>query len=158
MRYLMILAIVVMATGCETLRRPEELAWQSMHVVDTLQTLKIVNDDCLYEKNPVTQLLIGKKPSTHGVIAWGIGAAGAHLLVSDALIARDMPRAYAVWQLVNIGTLGATIANNHAIGIRIGKPNKTACARRPPETAPAPAGPPPRIGDPVHPRRELPID
>jgi hypothetical protein len=116
-------------TGCETLRQPEEMAWQALHVADVGQTLKIPGSPCLREGHPITSLLIGRQPTKAGVLAWGAASAGVHLLISDQLAARGMDRAYAVWQFVSIGDSAASVGRNHGIGIRIGTRNvgRAAC-------------------------------
>lgn len=119
--------LLIALCGCETIRRPEELAWQAVHVADVLQTMTIPGDPCLVENDPLTRTLIGRKPSKAGVIAWGVGSAGVHLLVSNALRESGYDGAYRAWQFVSIGAAAYTVGNNHAIGIRIGKPNKVKC-------------------------------
>lgn len=124
---LLLAAVLLMAllgvTGCTALHRPEELAWQGMHVYDTLQTADIVGDPCYGEGHPMTKMIIGDKPTKDGVLAWGVGSALFHAGVSNLLLTRDHPTLYKVWQTVTILDTGASIGQGISIGVRVGAPN-----------------------------------
>jgi len=119
--------VALFACGCETLQRPEEAAWQSLHMVDMIQTADGMRDSCVRESHPMTRQIIGEKPTTTGIAAYGLAAAGVHLLISDQLLERGYTRAYAVWQVISIADSAYAVGQNYGIGIRIGKPNKTGC-------------------------------
>jgi hypothetical protein len=72
---LAVLIGMLLLSGCATFRdlspetRAEELTWQSLHAIDTAQTLSIAHDpDCYYEA--VSDPAIGKHPSPGLVLAW----------------------------------------------------------------------------------------
>lgn len=109
--------------GCTALRQPEELAWQGMHVYDTLQTADIVGDPCYAEGHPLTSRMIGRDPSKEAVAAWGVGSALFHAGVSNLLLTRDHPRLYKAWQAVTILDTGMAIRDGISIGVRVGAPN-----------------------------------
>lgn len=124
----LLLVAVLLATlfgvvGCTALKRPEELAWQGMHVYDSLQTLDIVDDPCYGEGHALTGAMIGKDPSKEAVAGWAIGSALFHAGVSNFLITRDHPTLYKVWQVVTIADTGASIGQGISVGVRVGAPN-----------------------------------
>lgn len=58
--------------------KTQEYIWQSVHVIDVIQTSQIAkNPHCLQESGPA-EPLIGKAPNEKGVYIWGIGSAVAH--------------------------------------------------------------------------------
>lgn len=60
----------------------EEWVWQSLHLIDTMQTIRIAQHPNQYEEyNPI----LGKHPSTGAVVAWGAGTAILHYVVADQL-------------------------------------------------------------------------
>ena len=102
-----------------------EATWQTLHAVDLLQTFSATRDHCYYESDPITSRLIGHDPSAGQVLAWGVGAAVLHSLVSDALRKRDSPKwVRAAWDITTISRTGYTIANNHQNGIRVDGANQ----------------------------------
>lgn len=131
MRASRVLPVVLVAclSGCSTLRQPEELTWQALRVVDVLQTMEFRVDPCVEEAHSITRRIIGKEPTKEAVIMNGIGGAAIHLGVSHFLRER-YPRSYALWQTVSIFDTGSAVYGNHAIGIRIGGPNRTRCGNR----------------------------
>lgn len=120
---LVIVLLVLLTTGCTSLRRPEELAWQGMHVYDSLQTLDIVDDPCYKEGHPITGALIGENPSRQTVEAWAIGGAAFHAGVSELLLRRDMHKTYRIWQAVTLLDTGLAIRDGISVGVRVGAPN-----------------------------------
>lgn len=125
-RAALVLAGLALA-GCSTLKRPEEIAWQSLHVIDMAQTADGMHDSCVREGNPLTRQIIGAKPSTGEIVAYGITASILHATVSDLLRERS-PTGYKIWQAVSIMDTGYAVGKNYSIGIRLGGPNKTGCA------------------------------
>lgn len=102
-----------------------ELAWQIGHIVDVAQTLEI-DGDCLAERDFLTKSILGEAPESGEVLAWGIAASALH-----AYAARSIERAHWIPKRVkrtlralDITVKVGTIANNHAIGIRIGTENE----------------------------------
>lgn len=125
MRALLIL-IALAFTGCASL--PElsktEIAWQSLHAIDAVQTYRASRDPCFEEGTALTEALIGDNPSAEAVVGWYVGTAFAHYAVSSWLEDRA-PRLHTLWQFVTIADVGYAVGNNHSIGIRIGSHNKT---------------------------------
>jgi len=124
----LLLAVVLLAAvfgvvGCTALRQPEELAWQSMHVYDSLQTMDIVNDPCYAEGHAITAKLIGRNPSRGDVVGWAVGSAVFHAGVSELLLKRGMRKTYKVWQAVTILDTGMSISDGISVGVRVGAPN-----------------------------------
>lgn len=124
----LLLLVVLLAAlfgvgGCTALRQPEELAWQGLHVYDTLQTAAIVGDPCYKEGHPITRKLIGEQPTEESVAAWGVGSALFHAGVSEVLLRRDMRKTYRLWQAVTIVDTGMAIHDGISIGVRVGAPN-----------------------------------
>jgi hypothetical protein len=124
----LILALTV-ATGCTALQRPEELAWQGLHVVDMAQTVDGMRDSCVQESNPLTRAMIGEHPSTGRIVGYGIASSAVHAGVSDLLLTNGWSKTYKVWQAVSIADTGISIGVTWANGVRLGAPNKTGCAQ-----------------------------
>lgn len=118
-----LVAVLISVSGCAALQRPEELAWQGMHVYDSLATMDIVDDACYAEGHPMTAKLIGDNPSKQAVAGWAVGSALFHVGVSNYLITRDHPRLYKLWQVVTIADTGASIGQGISVGVRVGAPN-----------------------------------
>jgi hypothetical protein len=104
-------------TSCAHLQ-PAEIAYQSLHVIDTLQTIQIARSTCYWENAPGTQQLIGKHPGTAGAIAWGIATALSHYGITRWMEASDAPGwAKVLWQAVTIGRTSYYVKNNYEQGI-----------------------------------------
>lgn len=121
------LLLPLLLSGCATLQQPAEIAWQSLHAVDMAQTVDGMRDSCVRESHPITRAIIGDKPSTGAIVAYGIGSAAFHAGVSHFLETRGLSRTYAVWQVVSIADTAAAIGKGWSIGIRLGGANKTGC-------------------------------
>ena len=89
-----------------------EATWQVLHLVDWGQTLDISAQPSRYhEINPI----LGKHPSRSTVNIYMASGALLHLGISHVL-----PQSYRpYWQYVTIGTSGACVVNNFAIGLSI---------------------------------------
>jgi hypothetical protein len=109
------------SSGCAALREPNEVAWQAMHVVDTLQTLQISRDSRYREAE--SAWLMGERPDETTVLAWSVGTALAHAGVTQLLLEYDYPKLAKVWQFVTLNALCHTVEHNASIGIRIGQSN-----------------------------------
>lgn len=119
------LAAALALTGCTTLggdamSRRAEIAWQSMHALDTLQTMHIANSGgCYREVNPVTSRIIGEHPSDAGVSAVMLGYAMLHKFATDQLNERGAPRwMIGTWHAVTLGFAVKTVTQNHQLGLR----------------------------------------
>lgn len=103
----------------------EEKAWQIMHGIDILQTQDIGQSKCFQEVGQVTSKLIGNKPNTAQVLAWGAGLSYGHAQVTNWLERSKTPK----WLKTTITTVDLAlkmniIADNYYIGVRIGSDNK----------------------------------
>jgi len=113
--------IALVLSGCATLREPDESAWQTMHVIDTIQTVHLVSDSRYKEVE--SAWLIGAHPSDETVLAWSMGTALAHAGITHLLVQNEHPRLAKIWQYVTLSALCSTVGQNAAIGISIGGPN-----------------------------------
>lgn len=127
MRLVTSLLAIAILSGCTALRQPEELAWQAIHTIDMAQTLDGSRDPCWHEANPITQRVIGRKPTTAGVIAYGIGTGALHALISSLLIDQGYERAYAYWQMASFANSSLAVGMNHGAGVRLAKRNEVSC-------------------------------
>lgn len=135
MRALLFLGLALLATGCVSIdsmsreTKAEEIAWQTLHAIDSAQTYKNVTTMCMRETGSA-QIFLGSQPNQFQVAAWAIGSAYAHGLITSWLSEHDSPKwLMRSWQAISIGVTLDTVAKNHAVGIRIGSPNvqKTVC-------------------------------
>jgi len=112
------LAFALLA-GCASMPpqdRAAELAYQSLHVVDTLQTLSIRHTPGTWETNP----MLGRSPSDGAVLAYMAGEAALHLIVSDQLARHDAPAwMRAAWHVTSVGMATNTVRSNAQLGLRV---------------------------------------
>ncbi len=105
--------------GCQSMSR-DEIAWQTLHVMDVAQTLNAASDPCYVESSWLTQQLIGDQPRHEEVLVWGIGTAIIHMLVSRTLEARDAPQwLQRAWSVTTISHTAYAVATNHSEGVRM---------------------------------------
>jgi hypothetical protein len=117
-KLLLIVAMAMVASGCESLDR-RELVWQGLHAVDVAQTLNAAGDPCYKETAWLTAKIIGEQPSDAEVLAWGVGTAVVHMLIANELERRDAPRwLQATWSIGTIVSTGYTVVDNHRNGVR----------------------------------------
>lgn len=97
-----------------------EFVWQSVHAMDTMQTMHIANSDgCYHEANPVTSRIIGQHPSDGEVAAVMLGYAMAHKVVTNQLHERNAPRwLIGTWHAITLGFAVKTVTENHRLGLR----------------------------------------
>jgi hypothetical protein len=125
-----LLILTIAMAGCQSMNefQRRELAWQSLHAVDIAQTMKAAHDPCYVEQAWLTQKLIGEQPSDGEVLAWGIGSAALHYVVSKTLEQTNAPAwIQKVWSYGSISYAGFTVADNYSNGIRLTKDNKYGC-------------------------------
>lgn len=110
---------------------PAEIGWQSLHAVDTYQTMQIArNPQCFEEADPLTRALIGEHPSEAQVAAVMVAYSIGHFYVSrwlddrteDAFERNSGARggwyvARAVWTVGGLLAKGAVVAHNNSIGL-----------------------------------------
>ena len=106
-------------TGCASMapaERASELSYQSLHLIDTLQTLDIRRHPWGMETNPV----LGRQPSDGAIIAYMAGEAVLHLIVSDQLARHDAPAwMRAAWHVTSVSMAGNTVRNNAQLGLTV---------------------------------------
>lgn len=110
------LLLCLTLSGCASTPR-EEIVYQSLHLIDSLQTVQIARSNCHWEDAPGTKQIIGEHPSTAGAIAWGVGAGLAHWGVSHWLEDHGPRWAYWLWEGVTIGRTSYYIKQNNDQGI-----------------------------------------
>lgn len=124
----LLLIAAVMLTGCVTL--PEvnstgEVVWQTLHAADVAQTIRgAVQDPCYAEGDPLTRRLIGSKPSTAGVMVWGLGLGALHYGVHRLLEDRAPAWVDTAFEAVSVAGQASIDYHNYSIGVRIGAPNR----------------------------------
>jgi hypothetical protein len=105
-------------SGCATMtpaERASEMAYQSLHAIDTLQTLDIRRAGKV-ETNPI----LGPAPSDRAVIGYMAAEAALHLIVSDQLARHDAPAwVRAAWHVTSVSMASNTISNNARIGLKV---------------------------------------
>ena len=132
MKTRLLISVMAMAcialSGCESLQsfnEGSEATFQAVHLVDTLQTIHgSASDPCYGEGDPVTRRLIGERPSSSEVAAWGVGYAMVHYGVTRLLTENGFDKTAAVWEVATIADTVTAIGHNYSIGIRLGAPNK----------------------------------
>lgn len=119
-----VVVLLFMLTGCAALGRTDEKVWQGLHVVDAIQTDRIVGNSCYQEGHALTRSIVGTEPTHARVAAWAIGGAVVHAGVTEALIDADLPRAATAWEWLSLADTGYSIEQGWKVGVRIGSPNK----------------------------------
>lgn len=120
-RWILLLAIsilIALSSGCASLSR-EEIALQTLHAADVMQTLQIAKNTCNYsESDPITKKIIGENPSESSVLAWGVGSALLfHYVSQRADEAEGWKRA--AWYGAMLLTRGQIILGNEKEGIHL---------------------------------------
>ena len=127
-------ACALALSGCASMG-PAEITWQSLHAIDTHQTLEIArNPDCFREADPLTRALVGSHPSEAEAAAVMVAYSLGHYAVSRWLDVRADAAPYgsrwkdarALWHVVGIVTKGAVVLHNNSIGL--GPVNRPECA------------------------------
>lgn len=111
---------ILLLTGCASFPQLDtskaEIAWQTIHVVDAMQTVSIATRQCYHEADPITRRIIGKHPNQLNVALWWAGTAFGHAFVSKKL-KDDHPKLYKFWQILTIGRSAYVVTQNHKIGL-----------------------------------------
>lgn len=119
-----LLLVLVLLNGCAVYQdmSPQEKAWQALHLVDSAQTMNIVNNDCYDEGAFLTRKIIGEQPEKERVIAWAVGSSLLHAAVSKELDSGNYPKWMGVtWQSITLIDTGYSVYNNHGNGLTTGK-------------------------------------
>ena len=113
------LATLICLCGCQSVSR-EEWVWQALHTIDVAQTLNAADDPCYVESAWLTQQIIGEQPSNGEVLAWGVGTAFIHMLISRTLESRDAPQwVQKAWSVTTIAHSAYAVNNNYREGVRM---------------------------------------
>lgn len=97
--------LVILLTGCGTLR-PEEIPWQALNIVDTVQALNM-DHSCQYEKNP----LLSAHPSDAEFAAWSLAfGVGYHYL--SKWVCENHPGGCIPFNVVSTVIKGAVVVHN----------------------------------------------
>jgi hypothetical protein len=118
------LALVAMLiSGCAEFQRlpaevkAEEVTWQSLHALDTAQSLSVARDpDCYFES--FSDPIIGRHPSEGLVLAWMAVAGTLHFLITDWLIEHNHTSLARTWEAISIGSTAYSITHNQHNGVR----------------------------------------
>lgn len=118
-----------MLAGCQSMPT-HEIAWQSLHAVDTYQTMNIArNPDCFREADPLTRAIVGEHPSTGEVAAVMVAYSLGHWYVSryldrkvDESSATDANRGTlyvlrAAWIVGGLFGKAVVVGRNNALGL-----------------------------------------
>lgn len=119
--HILLLALASSMAGCATLdeRGALELTWQSLHAIDTAQTIHIARaPSCFYEKNWLTSTIVGRHPDEADVAAVMLGYSMLHYFISQKLGELEDPRPLRVFQAVTLLQSGYNVVHNHSIGLR----------------------------------------
>lgn len=95
---------------------PAEWAWQTLNLVDVVQTLQIVDHpDQYHELNP----FLGQHPSRDRILLTGTAFAVVHYLVTDHLIKNSSSTAVNTWETASIALKLIVIGHNYSIGLAV---------------------------------------
>lgn len=120
----LILVLVLALSGCASWNREtiiEEATYQTLHVVDTAQTLNIRKQwergQNLCEVD--SSWAIGREPTPGRVIPYMAAEAVAHAGITNLMVTKRAPQwAIRTWQVVTIGVTVDEIGRNYYLGIR----------------------------------------
>lgn len=117
--------LLSITTGCASIP-PEEIAWQTAHLVDGLQTYHgPASDPCFVEGDPLTRSVIGESPSKSDVAGYFATTAALHYLASRWFEQTDLVSAK--WKHAVRGLDFAlkvyVVTDNHQEGIRVAGDN-----------------------------------
>ena len=89
-----------------------------MHAIDGAQTAQIQNTPGIIEEE--SAWAIGRKPSTHSVIAYFTGCEAAHLAVTDFMLEHHAPRwAVRTFEALTIVDAGQDVVSNAYLGLKV---------------------------------------
>ena len=122
-----ILLILILLTGCSTVRGNAELAWQTENFIDMGQTLNTAaRPDCYKETNSITALLIGNHPSKGAVVGISVAYSLGHLLISKAIEhkvhkidSKGWKYIEGFWHAIGLFTKTTTVVDNYNNGLRL---------------------------------------
>jgi hypothetical protein len=100
--------------GCASEAQLEESAWQSLHMIDALQTAAIHRHHGLYEAE--SAWAIGHEPSGKSVAAYFGSEAALHAITAHYLAPH--PLALRLFESVTIYDSGQCIVGNFELGLR----------------------------------------
>lgn len=109
--------LAALMTGCASLPREQmtyEVTYQALHVVDTIQTLRIRKTPGTFETN----LILGKRPTDAEVIAYMAAEAVAHAYITKAMADRGAPMwLQRAWHYASVTWNGRLVIYNHRRGL-----------------------------------------
>lgn len=112
------IALLLCCTGCATLPKAE-YAWQSVALVDTLQTVTVAQSpDCLYESDRYAARIYGSPhPGAARVIEVNSALAVIHAGVASFLSALGWTRALDLFEDASLLYSGTAVVHNTRMGI-----------------------------------------
>lgn len=128
-----LIALLGLLAGCQNLELDRnEIAWQTIHLVDVAQTLNASSDPCYIEDAWLTAEIIGEQPSEAEVLLWGVGTAILHVVIANVLEDRGAPQwLQKAWDYGTITYTGYAVKSNYNEGVRMFGANQdvTGCNR-----------------------------
>ena len=118
--------LLITLTGCVTPSRwntetkVTEAAYQTLNVVDTLQTMRVARHPDQWGESTSTWV-IGEHPSQSKVVAWGLIKAAGHSFVTNELVTENVPQPIIrAWQWITLLDITYAVNGNYRIGLGFG--------------------------------------
>ena len=115
---LSILVLLILLSGCASLRpeqRNTEIAYQALHIVDTLQTLDIKNHNDVVESNHI----LGYRPTDAKIISYMAAESVLHFAITTQLASHGAPLwLQRTWGMASIGLTARVVAVNFRLGLK----------------------------------------
>lgn len=97
----------------------EEAVFQALNAMDAVQTIQIAQHPERWREQQA-EFLIGSHPSTGSVVALKAAEGFGHYAVTYGLVQLDArPGIIRAWECITVGWVGATVAHNYSIGIKV---------------------------------------
>ena len=110
-----LLCLTLSACAWSPETRVEESVYQALGAIDIVQSMKLARrEDRYYEAAPLCSAIIGPRPTARQELAYGLGRAGLHALITNALRDGWQRR---VWEGVAIANEGYWVQLNYRIGL-----------------------------------------
>lgn len=113
-------------SGCATVSGTQEIAWQTLNVVDAGQTSTIARNPAKWmEVDPITRPMIGEHPTEKNVYLTMAAYAVVHVAVYSAFTRLDecypdgyWGKALTVWESLTLTQKGFEVFRNNKYGIK----------------------------------------
>jgi hypothetical protein len=106
--------------GWSTETKIEEGVYQTLSVVDTVQSAHAARTPGYEEVGHPTSLFIGSHPTQGQAIGWGVARSAVHAAITDQLERHNAPVTLKrIWQGAGIAYEGKTVHFNYTQGLRL---------------------------------------